>query len=71
MKNIDDIVKMIDQSMGSGVSRLLVGFSDEIEEGEEQELHHFGRCDVGSPWAKGTVSNCDKIDIPAEEDDPS
>jgi len=30
------------------------------------EVHHHGRCDVGSAWAKGTVKNPECIDIPTE-----
>jgi hypothetical protein len=26
------------------------------------EKHHYGRCDVGSAWAKGTVRNFDAND---------
>jgi hypothetical protein len=53
---------MIDGKMNSGVSRLKVGFSEELESGEKKEAYHLGRCDVGSPWATGSVGNCDAID---------
>ena len=46
MDNIDDIINMIDGKMNSGVSRLSVGTSDEIEDGETAEKRHYGRCDV-------------------------
>ncbi len=62
MSEIDDVIAMIEGKMNSGVSRLKVGFSDEIEEGQKKEAYHHGRCDVGSPWATGTVGNCDAID---------
>ena len=62
MSEIDDVINMIDGKMNSGVSRLKVGFSEELEEGEKKEAYHHGRCDVGSPWAKGTVTNCDGDD---------
>ena len=57
MSEIDDVINMIDGKMNSGVSRLKVGFSDELEEGEKKEAYHHGRCDVGSPWATGTAPN--------------
>ena len=60
--NIDELIKMIDGKMDSGVSRLSVGFSEEIPNGEKKEAYHHGRCDVGSPWATGSVGNCDAID---------
>jgi len=66
--DVEDLVRMIDGKMESGVSRLSVGFSEEQAHDTVKEQYHHGRCDVGSPWAKGTVSNCDMIDIPAPED---
>ena len=62
MSEIDDLIYMIDGKMNSGVSRLKVGFSEEVEEGQKKEAYHLGRCDVGSPWATGTVGNCDAVD---------
>ena len=62
MSEIDDIINMIDGKMNSGVSRLKVGFSEDVEEGQKTEAYHLGRCDVGSPWATGTVGNCDAVD---------
>ncbi len=60
--DIEMIMNMIDRKMTEGTSRLSVGFDGENTSGEAKELHHHGRCDVGSPWAKGTVSNCDAVD---------
>ena len=62
MSEIDDLINMIDGKMNSGVSRLKVDFSEEVEEGQKKEAYHLGRCDVGSPWATGTVGNCDAVD---------
>ena len=58
-KQIDEIIDMIDGKMESGVGRLSVKFADDQQEGTARQQYHHGRCDVGSPWAKGTVSNCD------------
>ena len=60
--NIDELINMIDGKMENGVSRLKVGFSEELESGVKKDAYHHGRCDVGSPWATGTVGNCDAID---------
>lgn len=65
--NIDELINMIDGKMENGVSRLKVGFSEELESGVKKEAYHHGRCDVGSPWATGTVGNCDAIDSEIEE----
>ena len=62
MDQVDELINMIDGKMNSGVSRLKVGFSEELESGEKKEAYHLGRCDVGSPWATGSVGNCDAID---------
>lgn len=59
---IEDLVNMIDGKMQKGVSRLSLNFSENQEEGTKKESYHHGRCDVGSPWARGTISNCDAID---------
>ena len=64
--DVDELIDMIDGKMESGVSRLTVGFSEDLFSGVKKESYHHGRCDVGSPWAKGTVSNCDITDT---EDD--
>ena len=62
MNEVDELIEMIDNKMSSGVSRLSVGFSEDLQTGVNREAYHHGRCDVGSPWAKGTVSNCDVTD---------
>ncbi|MCR4690560.1 MAG: hypothetical protein K5739_04375 [Lachnospiraceae bacterium] len=56
---IDEILQMIEGKMESGVSRLKVQIDEKQEAGTVKQQYHHGRCDVGSPWAKGTVSNCD------------
>lgn len=61
-KEIEDLIGMIEMKMQGGVSRLSIGFSDALDADAKVETYHHGRCDVGSPWAKGTVSNCDMVD---------
>ena len=61
--DIDEVIKMIDGKMESGVGRLKVSCDDEQEKDTVKEQYHLGRCDVGSPWAKGTVTNCDAVDM--------
>ena len=55
--DIDEIVNMIDSKLEDGVSRLKVTVSDDTPEGTVSETYQHGRCDVGSPWARGTVRN--------------
>ena len=58
---IEDVIKMLDEKTLGGVSRIKVEVSNEQEEGTVSTAYHHGRCDVGSPWAKGSVRNfgCD------------
>ncbi|MCR4755986.1 MAG: hypothetical protein K5868_10780 [Lachnospiraceae bacterium] len=52
-EEIDDIVNMLDGFIDKDVSRFKIKTSDELEAGEVKEEYHHGRCDVGSPWARG------------------
>lgn len=63
-KDIENLIKLLDAKTESGVSRINVKASENIQEGTAAEVHHHGRCDVGSPWAKGTVKNFDCDDRP-------
>ena len=61
----DTVIELINNSMEKGVSRLCL----HIPDGEENSSgYHHGRCDVGSPWAKGTVPNFDAEDIRTDSD---
>lgn len=51
----NDLINMLDNMMGSGVSRLKIDTSDEISEGDFEKKYHHGRCDVGSPFATGKL----------------
>jgi phage gp16-like protein len=58
---IDDIINMLDSKTQGGVSRIKVNVSEAQKEGTVKTQYHHGRCDVGSPWADGSVRNfgCD------------
>jgi len=60
-QEIEDIINMLDSKTQGGVSRIKVNVSKEQQEGTVNTQYHHGRCDVGSPWAKGSVRNfgCD------------
>lgn len=61
----EDIIRLLDEYVMSGGSRMkLTVVEDESGESSEggvisKEYHH-GRCDVGSPWAKGQA--CDVLE---------
>lgn len=52
-EDLEAVLKMLDHFGKSDESRLKVVMSDTMEEGKAQKQYHYGRCDVGSPWAKG------------------
>lgn len=57
--DIDEIIRMLDEKTTSGVSRIKVLVDDKQAVETVKEAYHHGRCDVGSPWADGSVGNCD------------
>lgn len=51
-QNVEDIINLLDNYTAAGGSRLKL----KVVEGEGEVIsrqYHHGRCDVGSPWAKG------------------
>lgn len=51
---VEDMVALIDDMMNQGVGRLKVKTSKELSAGELLKEYHHGRCDINSPYAKGT-----------------
>lgn len=62
-KDVDNIIDLLDSMVDSGISRIKVNTSDTQEAESVSKAYHHGRCDVGSPWAKGTVKNMCDIDV--------
>ena len=52
-KEIEDVIAMLDKLSGEGVSRIKLEMDETKPEGEFKKEYHHGRCDVGSPWARG------------------
>ena len=52
-EDIDAVLNMLENFGRSEESRFKVVMSDTMEEGTATKQYHYGRCDVGSPWAKG------------------
>ncbi len=53
-QDVEALVAMLDQYTQSGDSRIKV----QVVEGDGQMVsheYHHGRCDVGSPWARGAA----------------
>lgn len=51
--DIENMLKILDGFANSEESRLKVETTEEIPQGTAQKQYHHGRCDIGSPWAKG------------------
>lgn len=51
--NLEQIVAMLDNFASSDASGMKVDVSDEYMQGEVKKQYHHGRCDIGSPWARG------------------
>lgn len=60
-KEIEEVVNMLDSKTEAGVSRIGVHRVETEREDFVRDVHHHGRCDVGSPFADGSVGNplCD------------
>ncbi len=57
MSEIDDVIAMLDKLAEGGSSRMKIETSEEVTEGEAKKTYHHGRCDVGSPFATGKLTN--------------
>ena len=56
-QDIENIINILDGKVEAGASRIKINMTEEQEANSVREEYHQGRCDVGSPWAKGTVRN--------------
>ena len=52
-EDIDAVLKMLEDFGKSEESLFKVVMSDQMEQGKSEKQYHLGRCDIGSPWAKG------------------
>lgn len=59
MNEVDNLISIIESQMNSGVSRLSLSTSEDVSDGSVNKIYHHGRCDVGSPFATGSISMCD------------
>lgn len=52
-QDIQAVLRILDGFVEREESRMKVSVSKEQEEGAVKRAYHHGRCDVGSPWARG------------------
>lgn len=63
-EDVENIIQLLDNKMGdSGINRINLHVEDTVAAGEVAEVYHHGRCDVGSPWARGTIGNATVNDV--------
>lgn len=59
-RDIENLIELLDGKCDSGVSRIKVEVSEQLEPESIREVHHHGRCDVGSVFATGMNNvSCD------------
>ena len=54
-KDIENLLEILDGFCDAGESRMKLNVSEELSGGDIKHEYHLGRCDIGSPWAKGTA----------------
>ena len=54
-QDLDNILQLLDGFCEAGESRMKLQIDEEKSPGEVTHDYHHGRCDIGSPWAKGTA----------------
>ena len=59
-QDLQNVLEILENFGKSETARLKIEISPEQEQGEQKKQYHYGRCDVGSPWAKGTA--CDVLE---------
>lgn len=52
-EDIENMLAILENFSKTETSRMNVIVSDEFKAGTSAKVQHHGRCDVGSPWAKG------------------
>ena len=58
-KEIEEVINMLDEKTKDGVSRIGVHRVETEREDFVREVHHLGRCDVGSPFSRADLKNVD------------
>ncbi len=61
-KDIENVLKILENFSETETSRLKIQVSKEEEPEKVKKAYHYGRCDVGSPWARGEC-----YDLPEED----
>ena len=52
-EDIANMLDILDNFARSDTGRLKIKVSDDVKAGKSERVYHHGRCDVGSPFARG------------------
>ncbi|MDE6606217.1 MAG: hypothetical protein K2K54_00460 [Lachnospiraceae bacterium] len=52
-EDIDNVLKILENFSETETSRMKLQVSEKTSKGDVERQYHHGRCDVGSPWARG------------------
>lgn len=52
-EDIENVLKILENFSETETSRMKIDAVKYKAPGEVERTYHFGRCDVGSPWARG------------------
>lgn len=50
---LEQVIAMLDSFAASDADRMKISVSDQYAQGEVKRQYHHGRCDIGSPFARG------------------
>lgn len=51
--DIENVLRLLDGFSAKEESRMKLTVDDSLRQGAVEKRYHHGRCDVGSPWARG------------------
>lgn len=60
-KDIENLVKMLDQKSEEGVGRIKIDISEKNAEGQVSEQTHYGRCDIKGECVPEITKNAKKV----------
>lgn len=52
-EDIENVLKLLEVFSKTETSRMKIETAEDRSPGEVVRKYHYGRCDVGSPWARG------------------
>lgn len=52
-EDIENMLAILENFSKTETARMNIKVADDVQAGKTAKVSHHGRCDVGSPWAKG------------------